>query len=65
MTAPGPRRVYRRRRVEATFPNQVAKLNAYRERGMLAPGEYEARLAALGPHGQRLARRLADTGTRP
>ncbi len=54
-----------RRRREPPFPVQLAKLNAYRGRGMLAPGEYESRLDALGPHGQRLARRLAGTGARP
>lgn len=60
MTAPGPRRRYRRRHV-ATFPDQLAKLNAQHQSGMLAPGEYEARLDGLGPHGQRLARRLGGT----
>lgn len=53
------RRRYRRRQV--TFATQLAKLNAQEQSGMLAPGEYRVRLAALGPHGERLALRLSGT----
>lgn len=48
-------------RLVAPFAGQLAKLNAQHRRGMLAPGDYQKRLDAMGPHGRRLARRL---GTR-
>ncbi len=57
-SAPGPRR---RNRRQPPFAVQLARLNEQDRRGMLAPGDYMARLERMGPHGQALARRLDGT----